>query len=73
MRKRIGGTGKQGTGLALRWAKSHDVIRGSRAPERAQATSQEGISKLRGGAGESVSINRRYKVRGAGIRILGVA
>jgi NADPH-dependent F420 reductase len=37
----VGGTGKQGTGLALRWAKSHDVILGSRDRERAEAQARE--------------------------------
>lgn len=34
----LGGTGKEGSGLALRWAHAgHHVVIGSRAPERAQA------------------------------------
>lgn len=37
----VGGTGKQGMGLALRWAKSHDVILGSRDRERAEAGARE--------------------------------
>ncbi len=38
----IGGTGKEGKGLALRWANAgYDVIIGSRAPERAMATADE--------------------------------
>ena len=37
----VGGTGKQGSGLALRWAKSHDVIVGSRDPARAEAQAKE--------------------------------
>jgi NADPH-dependent F420 reductase len=42
----VGGTGKQGTGLALRWAKSHDVILGSRDRERAEAQAAECSSKV---------------------------
>lgn len=38
----LGGTGKEGSGLALRWALAgHDVIIGSRSPERAAATVDE--------------------------------
>ncbi len=47
----VGGTGKQGTGLALRWAKAHDVILGSRDAERADATAQECALALGGGGG----------------------
>lgn len=41
----VGGTGKQGTGLALRWAKTHDVILGSRDRERAEAQAWEITAK----------------------------
>jgi len=35
----IGGTGKEGSGLAFRWAHAgYEVIIGSRDPERARAT-----------------------------------
>lgn len=38
----IGGTGKEGRGLAIRWAKAgHSVIVGSRDPARAQAFADE--------------------------------
>ena len=34
----VGGTGKEGAGLGLRWAQAgHEVIIGSRDPERARA------------------------------------
>jgi predicted dinucleotide-binding enzyme len=34
----VGGTGKEGVGLGLRWAQAgHEVIIGSRDPERARA------------------------------------
>lgn len=50
----VGGTGKQGTGLALRWAKHHEVIIGSRDRERAQsaaeALAQKAGGSLRGGS-----------------------
>lgn len=38
----IGGTGKEGSGLALRWAHAgHEVIIGSRDPEKAQRVAEE--------------------------------
>ena len=44
----LGGTGDEGFGLALRWAKhGHDVIIGSRSPERARVAAQN-IVKLTG-------------------------
>ncbi|RPI45614.1 MAG: NADPH-dependent F420 reductase [Betaproteobacteria bacterium] len=47
----LGGTGKEGRGLALRWAaKGHEVIIGSRSRERAQATADEIAARLGGGA-----------------------
>lgn len=50
----IGGTGKEGKGLALRWAKAgHDVRIGSRDPERARARAEElsglAAAKVEGG------------------------
>ena len=43
----LGGTGQEGSGLALRWAASgHQVIIGSRAPERAAATAAQLLQKL---------------------------
>jgi NADPH-dependent F420 reductase len=44
----LGGTGKEGRGLALRWAKAgHDVVLGSRDAERAKAKAEE-VSALSG-------------------------
>lgn len=52
----LGGTGKEGKGLALRWAvKGHEVVIGSRDAARAQATADE----IRARAGEHA------RVRGA--------
>lgn len=50
----VGGTGKQGTGLALRWAKKHDAILGSRDPERALAAARDHTAKLAGAPGGSI-------------------
>ena len=48
----LGGTGKEGAGLARRWAQSgHDIIIGSRDAERARAKSAE----LSGQAGRAIS------------------
>lgn len=50
----LGGTGKEGSGLALRWAKAgHNIIIGSRSAERAQQAAAEinaqlGIDTARG-------------------------
>lgn len=43
----VGGTGKQGMGLALRWAGLHDVIVGSR--DRARAAAQAGEASAKAG------------------------
>src|SRR5450759_635649 len=49
----IGGTGKEGKGLAYRWARAgYKVIIGSRVPEKALAAAAE----LRGLAGDGVDI-----------------
>jgi 8-hydroxy-5-deazaflavin:NADPH oxidoreductase len=43
----FGGTGKEGKGLALRWAaKGHEIIIGSRAVERAQAAAADIVNEL---------------------------
>lgn len=45
----LGGTGKEGKGLAYRWARSgYRVLIGSRSPERAQATAAELMERLEG-------------------------
>lgn len=45
----VGGTGKEGSGMALRWAKAgHDVFLGSRDAARAQAKAAE-LAQLSGG------------------------
>jgi 8-hydroxy-5-deazaflavin:NADPH oxidoreductase len=53
----LGGTGQEGSGLALRWAaKGYELIIGSRSVERAAATAAEISARLGAGA----------RVRGAG-------
>jgi NADPH-dependent F420 reductase len=47
----LGGTGKEGRGLAYRWAKAgYHVYIGSRSPEKAEATSRELLGLLEGEA-----------------------
>ena len=47
----IGGTGREGRGLAYRWARAgHTVLIGSRDPARAAETAQDIHSRLPGGA-----------------------
>jgi NADPH-dependent F420 reductase len=47
----LGGTGKEGKGLALRWAaRGHRVIIGSRSAERARTSAEEIAAKLGGAA-----------------------
>ena len=47
----LGGTGKEGKGLAFRWAKSgYQILIGSRTPEKAQATAVELLAMLNGEA-----------------------
>ncbi|HEX7973357.1 MAG TPA: NADPH-dependent F420 reductase, partial [Anaerolineales bacterium] len=54
----LGGTGKEGKGLAYRWAKAgHRVLIGSRSPEKAQATTAEIYALLK---------SRSYQVEGIG-------
>lgn len=49
----LGGTGKEGTGLALRWGRAgHRILVGSRSPERAAAQAQELARQAPGGAFE---------------------
>jgi NADPH-dependent F420 reductase len=51
----IGGTGKEGKGLAFRWARAgHDVVIGSRVLEKAQTAADE-INLLLTGANKKVS------------------
>lgn len=58
----LGGTGQEGSGLALRWAiKGHDVILGSRSAERASATAAQLATK----AGASTRIRGATNVDAA--------
>jgi hypothetical protein len=66
----IGGTGREGRGLALRWARAgHHVAIGSRDPERAKARAEE-LSALVPGAFSSG--DNAYAAREAEIVLLSV-
>lgn len=67
----IGGTGKEGRGLALRWARAgHTVLLGSRDPARAQAMTAELAAAV--GRGELIGGDNRWAVAGAGIVVLAI-
>ena len=68
----IGGTGGQGFGLALRWARAkYPVIIGSRARERAEAAAQKANDAL-GGATPVRGLENRAATEAAGIVVLTV-
>src|SRR3984893_3755798 len=67
----VGGTGAEGSGLAVRFARAGArVLIGSRAPDKAQAAAQR-IASL-GGAGEVTGHNNPDAVAGAAIVVLTV-
>jgi NADPH-dependent F420 reductase len=52
----LGGTGKEGTGLALRWGRAgHRILIGSRSAERAAAHARELAGQVPGGAFEGLA------------------
>jgi len=68
----LGGTGKEGKGLAYRWAKAgYHVIIGSRAAEKAQATAQE-LSDLLAGKAAIEGLSNPEAVQKADIVVLTV-
>jgi len=67
----LGGTGKEGPGLALRWAKAgYKIIIGSRQAEKAQAAAAEINHKL--GIGTVIGMENAAAARQADISILTV-
>src|SRR5229473_3205134 len=67
----IGGTGKEGSGLAIRWALAgHDIIIGSRDPERAKARAAE--LRQRTGKIPIVGADNREAAALAGVVVLAV-
>ena len=68
----LGGTGKEGKGLALRWAaRGHEVIIGSRSRERAQAAADE-IAERLSGAGLVHGADNVAAAQRAGVVVLAV-
>ncbi|MCX6065169.1 MAG: NADPH-dependent F420 reductase [Chloroflexi bacterium] len=68
----LGGTGKEGKGLAFRWAKAgHKVIIGSRAAEKAQAAAAE-ITEMLGGSATVEGLDNLSAAQQAGIAVLTV-
>jgi NADPH-dependent F420 reductase len=68
----FGGTGKEGKGLALRWAaKGHEIVIGSRAPDRAQAAADE-IAAMLGAAARVRGADNEAAARACTIGVLSV-
>ena len=68
----LGGTGKQGKGLAYRWARAgYKVLIGSRTPEKAVTTASELIELLEG-SGSLVGISNHEAAQLADIVVLTV-
>src|SRR5512138_2790358 len=68
----LGGTGKQGKGLAYRWAKAgYKVLIGSRTPEKAVTAASE-LMELLEGTGSLVGVSNREAAELADITVLTV-
>lgn len=68
----LGGTGKEGKGLAYRWAKAgYKVLIGSRTPEKAVSTAAEIIERM-DGTGSVVGMSNPEAARQANIVVLTV-
>jgi 8-hydroxy-5-deazaflavin:NADPH oxidoreductase len=68
----LGGTGKEGKGLAYRWAKAgYRILIGSRAPEKAEAAAAE-LLKLVGEKAEIVGMSNLEAAQQAEIVVLAV-
>lgn len=68
----LGGTGREGSGLAIRWAaKGHEVIIGSRKAERAQAMAHE-LNRLLAGRGMLCGAVNREAAQAASVVVLAV-
>lgn len=68
----LGGTGKEGKGLAYRWAKAgYQVLIGSRTPEKAITAAAE-IIELLEGSGSVVGMSNQEAARQANIAVLSV-
>jgi NADPH-dependent F420 reductase len=68
----LGGTGKEGKGLAFRWAKAgYNVIIGSRMPEKAQAAAAE-VSEMLDGKASVQGLDNLSAAQKADIAVLTV-
>jgi NADPH-dependent F420 reductase len=68
----LGGTGQEGSGLALRWAlRGHDVIIGSRSEEKAVAAAQA-LNQLLAGRGSVRGASNRAAAQAATVVVLTV-
>ncbi len=68
----LGGTGKEGKGLAYRWARAgYQVLIGSRTPEKAVTTASE-ILELLDGSGSVVGMSNQEAAQQANIAVLAV-
>ena len=66
----LGGTGREGGGLAVRWAASgHEVVVGSRAAARAQEAAVE-LNRLLNGRGQVRGVTNRDAAREAEVVVL---
>ena len=69
----IGGTGKEGKGLALRWANAgYEIIIGSRAPERAAAAADELNAAIGSSLGRVSGLGNAEAAQAADIVVLSV-
>ena len=68
----LGGTGKEGSGLAFRWAlKGHEVILGSRSAEKAAAAAEE-LNRLLAGRGTRARRAQSEAAQAAAVVVLSV-
>ncbi len=68
----LGGTGKEGKGLAYRWAKAgYQVLIGSRTPEKAVTVASE-ILEMLDGSGSVVGMSNQQAAQQANIAVLTV-
>jgi NADPH-dependent F420 reductase len=68
----LGGTGKEGKGLAYRWAKAgYKILIGSRTPEKAVSTAAE-IIEMMDGSGSVVGLSNQEAAKLADIVVLTV-
>lgn len=69
----LGGTGNEGAGLGFRWAAAgHDIIIGSRSPERAQQAAEQLSAGLPAGSGAITGRDNAAAAQEADIVVLSV-